>query len=276
VIALALAAAPGAPYLPGMSQIFRLTRRTLFPALAGGALIAAAPGCSENTVTGRNQLMLVSDAQLEKMSAQMWQEMKVKAPPPADAGVQKRLETIGRKVADASGQGQLNWEFVAFDSAEINAFVLPGGKVGFYTGLMNLAGSDDEIAAVMGHEAGHVTARHAAERMSQQMAVQAGVQLATIALSGEFGANADDIAGVLGLGLMYGVVMPYSRRHELEADRLGVNLASQAGYDPNGAPIFWQRMIALNAERPQPLAWLSTHPADDVRLAALRAEIAKL
>lgn len=259
-----------------MTEILRLSRRTLLPALAGGALIALAPGCSENAVTGRKQLMLVSDAQLEQMSAQMWDEMKAKAPPPADRRVQKRLETIGRKVADATGQGHLSWEFVAFESDEINAFVLPGGKVGFYTGLMNLAGTDDEIAAVMGHEAGHVTARHAAERMSQQMAVQAGVQLATIALSGEFGANADEIAGVLGLGLMYGVVMPYSRQHELEADRLGVALAGQAGYDPNGAPTFWERMIALNAARPQPLAWLSTHPADDVRLAALRGEIAKL
>jgi predicted Zn-dependent protease len=259
-----------------MTSTLRLSRRALLPALAGGAVLAFAPACSENAVTGRKQLILVSDAQLEALSAQAWLDLKAKAPPAADAATQKRLETIGRKVADATGQGQLNWEFVAFESDEINAFVLPGGKVGFYTGLMNLAGSDDEIAAVMGHEAGHVTARHAAERMSQQMAVNTGVQLASIALSGEFGQHADEIAGVLGMGLVYGVVLPYSRNHELEADRLGVNLMGGAGYDPEGAPLFWERMIALNAERPQPLAWLSTHPADDVRLKALREEIAKL
>jgi predicted Zn-dependent protease len=253
-----------------------VSRRSLFSTLAGGAALALLPGCSENAVTGRNQLMLVSDADLEKLSAQAWADVQAKYTRSANAREQARLEAIGAKVAEASGQTGLNWEFILFDSPEINAFVLPGGKVGFFQGLVDLAGDDGEIAAVMGHEAGHVVARHAAERMSQQMAVQLGVQLASAALSEEYGQYADEIAGALGMGLVYGVVLPYSRQHELEADRLGVRLMADAAYDPLGAPRFWEKMIARSESGPKPLEWLSTHPADGSRLEALRAEIAKL
>jgi predicted Zn-dependent protease len=249
------------------------SRRGLLLALAGGAMIAA---CSENSATGRRQLMVVSDEMLASMSASAWEDLKAKTPIWSDAAAQDRLRRIGERIADATGLSGQSWEFIAFDSPEVNAFVLPGGRVGFFRGLLDLAQSDDEIAAVMGHEGGHVTARHAAERMSQQMAVQAGVALAQIALQGEFGENADEIAGVLGMGALYGVILPYSRQHEFEADRLGVSLMAKAGYDPQGAADFWRRMAADSAGGPQPLALLSTHPANDERLAVLEAEIAKL
>jgi predicted Zn-dependent protease len=257
-----------------MMTDFRFPRRSLLAALAGGASLAILPACSENAATGRNQLMLVNDAQLAQMSAGAWEDAKRQFPPSQDRAAQRRLEQICRRVADASGQSGLDWEFVLFDSQEINAFVLPGGKVGFFRGLFDLAGSDGEIAAVMGHEAGHVVARHAAERMSQQMALQAGVVVAQIALGESLGQFADEAAAALGMGVMYGIVLPYSRAHELEADRLGVDLMSQAAYAPGDASRFWRRMIETSAERPQPLEWLSTHPADDVRLAALEARIA--
>lgn len=254
----------------------RLNRRTLFTALAAGAVIAVAPGCSENAATGRSQLVLVSDEQLAQMSAGAWADVQAKTPRVEDPRIQRRLEQIGARVAEASGRTDMNWEFVAFDSPEINAFVLPGGKVGFFRGLMDLAGGDDEIAAVMGHEAGHVVARHAAERVSQQLAVQFGVNIAAVALQQDFGQWADEIAGALGMGLVYGVVLPYSRKHEYEADSIGVQLSAKSAYDPAGAPRFWRKMIDLSADKPKPLEWLSTHPADDARLEALNAEITKL
>jgi predicted Zn-dependent protease len=212
---------------------------------------------------------------LAELSAQAWRDALTKMPRAQDAGLQRTLERIGGRVAGVSDYADTAWEFVVFDSPEVNAFVLPGGKVGVYRGLMEFARSEGEIAAVMGHEVGHVEARHAAERMSQQVLLSVGVAAASVVLSEEFGEHADDIAGALGMGVMYGVVLPYSRRHELEADALGVELMRKATYDPADAVGFWERMVANAAGRPKPPAWLSTHPADDTRLVQLRAAAAQ-
>ncbi|MBI1188192.1 MAG: M48 family metalloprotease [Alphaproteobacteria bacterium] len=246
-------------------------RRTLIKALAAGALFAPVAACSENPATGRRQFVIVSDEALAGMAAQTWAEIQRSTPVSDDAALQARLRRVGARVAERSGLTGLDWEFVAFDSADINAFVLPGGKVGFFRGLIDFAQDDGEIAAVMGHEIGHVAARHAAERVSQQLAVQAGVQAAAMALSENLGEFADDAAAALGAGLTYGVILPYSRRHELEADRLGVGYMEAASYAPVHALAFWRRMIADSEARAQPLAWLSTHPAPDDRLEALEA-----
>lgn len=249
-------------------------RRWLSLAAAGGAVLLA-PACSRNETTGRAQFMVVDDAQLEKLSRDTWLEMRRRVPVTEDAALARRLTRIGERMAEASGLANRNWEFVVFESPEVNAFVLPGGKVGFFRGLMERAGSDDEIAAVMGHEVGHVAARHAAERVSQHMAAELGVQAMTLLLAGELGSRADDVAGMLGVGITYGVILPYSRAHELEADRLGVRFMAGAGYDPRAAATFWTRMIELDAGRPHRLAFLSTHPANEDRLTALEVEIAR-
>jgi predicted Zn-dependent protease len=249
-----------------------LHRRHLLAALVSGAAVAA---CSENPVTGRNQLMLVSDEQLQGLGAQAWADLQRQTPLSEDRAAQSRLSEIGTRVAEASGQTGLDWEFKVFDSPEVNAFVLPGGKVGFFKGLMDLAASDDEIAAVMGHEVGHVQAQHAAERMSQQVAVQLGVQIAAVALSQEYGENANAIAAALGMGALYGVILPYSRQHEFEADDLGVNVMASAAYEPLAAVRFWERMSGPSTGR-EPPALLSTHPSNEDRLARLRAAVAAL
>jgi predicted Zn-dependent protease len=252
-------------------NLVRLDRRALVRAAMGGLLVTPLIACNENPATGRRQFIVVSDEMLEQMSAQTWAEIQRTAPRSQSAAAQRTIETIGKRIADSSGLSNVNWEFVAFDSPEVNAFVLPGGKVGFFRGLMERAESDDELAAVMGHEVGHVIARHAAERVSQQLGVQLGVQAAAMALSEDLGEHADLAAAALGAGLIYGVVLPYSRAHELEADRLGVDLMKQSAFDPGGAVSFWEKMIAAQGETP--LAWMSTHPANDDRLAALRALI---
>jgi predicted Zn-dependent protease len=258
--------------LSGSPGLIPLNRRTLLAALCGGAALAA---CSENPATGRSQFMLVSDEQLQGLGEQAWADLQRQTPVSQDRAAQARLEEIGARVAAASGQSALNWEFKVFDSPDVNAFVLPGGKVGFFKGLMDLSQSDDELAAVMGHEVGHVQARHAAERMSQQMAVQLGVQVAAIALSEEYGANANAIAAALGMGALYGVVLPYSRQHEFEADELGVGLMAASAYQPAAAVSFWQRMSAQNGGN-QPPALLSTHPSNGERLTRLQQAVAAL
>jgi predicted Zn-dependent protease len=245
----------------------QISRRNLLSLLGGSALVVA---CSENPATGRSQFMLVSDEALAELGAEAWRDALARMPQAADAAMQRRLLSIGERVAAASTLQVSSWEFVVFDSPEINAFVLPGGKVGFFRGLMETAASDDEIAAVVGHEVAHVAARHAAERVSQQMALELGVSIASAALAEEYGQHADVIAGALGAGALYGVILPYSRMQELEADTLGVALMRGASFDPAGALSFWRRM-ADDGERA--VEWLSTHPADSRRLESLAALI---
>lgn len=246
-------------------RLVQPSRRNLIWLLGASAFVTA---CSENPATGRRQFMLVSDEALAGLGAEAWRDALARWPSVSDAAIQRRLVNIGERVAAVSNIQNQAWEFVVFDSPEVNAFVLPGGKVGFFRGLMDLVTSDDEIAAVVGHEVAHVSARHAAERMSQQMAVQLGLTVAAAALSQEYGENAEAIAGALGAGIMYGVILPYSRMHELEADALGVTLMRNADYDPQGALSFWRRMLN-NGE--QAVEWLSTHPADSRRLENLSA-----
>ena len=251
-----------------------VSRRNLLTMLASGAVLV---GCSENVATGRSQFAVVPDEALVQMADQAWRDVKAQSPLSQDAAEQARLERVGRKIVAASGRNDLEWEFAVFDGPQINAFVLPNGKVGAFKGLMDFAQDDDELAGVLGHEVGHILARHSAERVSQELAVQLGVGVVTAVLSnGEHGEYAGEIAGALGMGALYGVILPYSRQHELEADSVGVGLAQQAGMDPAGAVRFFERMAAQGEGQAQPPEVLSTHPADGPRLAALREAVAAL
>lgn len=250
------------------------SRRWVLSGLACGVLVA---GCSENAATGRRQFAPVPDDQLTLMADQAWAQVRAQAPVLADPAAQTRLARVGEKLARASGRGDLAWEFTVFDRPEVNAFVLPNGKVGTFRGLMDFVKDDDELGAVIGHEIGHIIARHPAERVSQQLAMEVGVGLVQVLLAnGEYAEHAGDIAGALGMGAMYGVILPYSRKHELEADRVGLDLMQQAGMDPAGALRFFGRMADTAASRPQPPEVLSTHPADASRLKALREAVAAL
>lgn len=249
-----------------------LSRRGVLAVLAGAALA----GCSENAATGRRQLVFVDDAQLAGMADQAWADIARRYPAVPDAAVQARLARIGRPLVAASGLTGLDWRFTVLDSPELNAFVLPNGRVGFFRGLLALTKDDDEVAAILGHEIGHIIARHPAERMSQEVATQVGVSLAARVLAGDAVQHVDEIGGALGMGATFGVLLPFSRNHELEADRIGVDLVKKAGGDPSAAVRFWTRMSARNDRGGKPLEMLSTHPADDRRLEALKAEVARL
>ncbi len=234
----------------------------------------ALAGCTENATTGRKQLVLVDDRQLAGMADQAWAEMAAKVAPVRDPAIQARLARIGAPLVAASGRSDLKWSFTVLDSPEFNAFVLPNGRVGFFRGLFDFAGSDDEIGSVLGHEVGHIVARHPAERVSQEVAVQAGVAIAQRLLAEDAGQYADEVGAALGMGAMFGVILPHSRKHELEADRVGVDLMRKAGLDPRAAVRFWERMSARAESAGSPPEVISTHPADDRRLAELKAAVA--
>jgi predicted Zn-dependent protease len=248
-----------------------LSRRGLLAALGSAGLV----GCSENAATGRRQLVFVDDGQLASLADQAWDEVVAKIPPVRDPAAHARLARIGAPLVKASGRDDLDWSFTVLDSPEFNAFVLPNGKVGFFRGLLEFARSDAEVAAVLGHEIGHVLARHSAERMSQELAVQAGVSIAQMLLSEDAGQYADEIGAALGVGAVLGVILPYSRKHELEADRVGVDLMRKGGLDPAAALRFWERMTRRSQSGPHPPEVISTHPADQRRLDALRAVVAQ-
>ena len=257
-----------------------LTRRQIVSGLASGAVVAFAgaglSGCQTNAALGRRQMMLVSDGQLAALAAGVWRQVLARTPRYADA----RLRRVGQRIVAAalrqypgSGLDRHRWEFVAFRDDQVNAWVMPGGKVGFYAGILDIMENDDQVATVMGHEVGHVVARHAAERFSQQMLSQVGVTVVAAALSRSDDAYADEIAAVLGAGVTFGILLPYSRQHEYEADRLGIDFMIGGDYAAPEALRFWKAMVRHAGRRRLP-EFMSTHPLDANRVAAMRRHLA--
>lgn len=252
---------------PTAVDLRTLKRRDIVLGLASGTLLLA--GCETNPTTGRSQFTAFApgDAQLAAMALDVWSKQKAETPISRDPAANARLQRVGARIAAVSGLTNVQWEFVVFDKPDKNAFVLPGGKVGFYKGLMDIATKDDHIATVLGHEVGHVQARHAAERYSQGVAAQLGTAVAQ-----QTGLGASQLGmAALGLGLQVGVLMPFSREQESEADRVGVDNMHRAGYDVREAVHFWEIMAREGGSRGPTL--LSTHPSPEGRMAALRAYI---
>jgi predicted Zn-dependent protease len=235
--------------------------RSLGRGLPWLALLLAA-GCATNAVTGRDQFIIIDEAQLQQASLQAWAQMRQEVPQWRNAAAQTRLERVGGRIVQAAGRGGQNWEFVLFDSAQKNAFVLPGGQVGFYRGLYEICERDDWMATVLGHEVGHVTGRHAAERYSREAATQTALQVAGTQLNSQLAMAA------LGLGAQVGLSLPFSREQEAEADIIGIQYMQRAGYDPKQAIPFWQAMQQGGGSRPP--EFLSTHPDPDNRIQRLR------
>ena len=249
-----------------------LNRRQLVKGLAAGYIVALS-GCVENQALGRQQLLLVSEAQMTQLSASAWSQIRQQQKVSTDKTLNTRLKTVGPRLVNAAGLQNQPWEYTVFQGKEANAFVLPGGKVGFYEGIFKRMENDDQLATVLGHEIAHVAARHSAERYSQQMAAGVGMQAAQVALQSGDVSGAGTIAAVLGAGLQFGVLLPYSRTHELEADRLGVIYMAKAGYDPRQSLRFWQNMTAQRNGSAPPPELMSTHPSDTTRISALQTQL---
>lgn len=237
------------------------TLRLLATITAAGLFLAA---CEAAPVTGRQQLVLLSDDQSTQMGLDAYQKILKESKLSTDQALVARVRRVGNRIAVASGRTDYKWEFNVIVDDTPNAFALPGGKVGVNTGLFKVAQNDDQLAAVMAHEVGHAIARHGAERMSQQMAVQVG--LSSLGLAGETGAQYAELAA---MAATLGVVLPFSRTQEAEADHIGIVMMAKAGYDPRGAVALWENFSKLGGDR-QP-EFLSTHPAPASRIQNLKA-----
>jgi len=241
-------------------------------------------GCYTNPVTGRKSLVLLSAGEEVTLGEESFTQIRQKEKVSTNASQNARVQRVGDRIAKAVGSElpDAKWEFVVFDSKDANAFALPGGKVGVYTGLLSLAENDSELAIVMGHEIGHVIARHGAERMSEAMVISGVGSLGAAAVENQAGAEKRQLFEMAYGGLAtVGRVLPHSRGNETEADRMGAIYAARAGYDPRASITFWQKMAAQKAAPAAggnaPAAggklgsFLSTHPADAKRIADLKA-----
>jgi metalloendopeptidase OMA1, mitochondrial len=236
--------------------------------LAWLALVVAI-GCSSTPFTHRSQLILISQEEENKLGAQAFQEVLAKSHVVKEGSAVAPVEDVGRRIARVADKPEYHWQFVVIeDPKQQNAFALPGGKVAVYTGLFPVAQNTNGLAVVMGHEIAHVLARHGAERISQGLAAQLGGTVLGTVLGG--GPSANMVLAAYGLGTQLGVLLPYSRTQESEADHIGLLLMARAGYDPQGALAFWQRMEQM-AGGGAPPALLSTHPSHGTRQQQIQA-----
>jgi predicted Zn-dependent protease len=226
-------------------------------------------GCQNVPLTGRSQLQMVSEQQEIRMGLTSFKDIIEKETLSDDPVSNERVQHIGQRIAAATGRSDYAWEFrVIEDDKQVNAFCLPGGKVAVYTGILPIAQDDAGLAAVIAHEVAHAIARHGGERLSQEMLV-AGLTVATVVATRD-SKNRDLYAGLLGAGAAVGYLLPYSRLHESEADRMGLIYMAKAGYDPRAAVGLWQRMAAAGKDKSKPPELLSTHPADDSRIKGIQ------
>jgi len=243
----------------------------------GLASLLLCSGCTTVPVTGRHELNLVSSGDEMQLGLSSFDQLKKDAPISHDASMNARVQRVGKRIAEVAGKDLpgAQWEFVVFDSKEANAFCLPGGKVGVYTGLLPITKDDAGLATVIGHEVGHAVAHHGASRMSTAMVSQGLGQAAGAAVgSSSYAQYQATFMSLYGIGSKVAVELPYSRSQESEADHIGLVYMARGGYEPKEAVAFWERFSAYNKQQGGSSAFfskfLSTHPIDATRIADLK------
>jgi predicted Zn-dependent protease len=240
--------------------------------------------CSSVALTGRKQLNLVPDDQMLATSTDQYSQFMKENKVSTDAAQTARIKRVGARIQAAVEQYARDnnktkdlagyaWEFNLVESKEVNAWCMPGGKVVFYTGIMPICQDDDGVAVVMGHEVAHAVAKHGAERMSENLVVQGGGAALSAALASKPAQTQQLWMSAFGAGAQYGVMMPFERGQESEADHLGLIFMAMAGYDPNHSVAFWQRMAAGSAKAEKPPEFMSTHPSDEHRIQKIQQEL---
>ena len=223
--------------------------------------VAVVGACETAPVTGRNQLILMPEQEARQMGLRAYQQILDESTISDREDYNRRVETVGRRIAAVSGAPDLAWEFTVIEDETPNAFALPGGKVGVHTGLFKVVENDDQLAAVMAHEVAHAIARHGAERMSQQVLLEGGLQ-GLGAATGSAGT-----VQIAAAAAKLGIILPYSRNQEAEADHIGLIYMARAGYDPRAAIELWKNFDALGGDRPP--EFVSTHPSPGSRIERL-------
>ena len=230
-------------------------------------------GCSTVPITGRSQLNLMSASQETQLGLNSFNELKKETPISKDPAANALVQKVGQRIAAVAGPDMPNaqWEFVVFESKEANAFCLPGGKVGIYTGILPITKDEAGLATVIGHEVAHAVARHGAERMSEAMVMQTGGSLVGAGVSAVDPRWTAVAATVYGVGTQVGRELPHSRAQESEADHIGLIYMARAGYNPEEAVLFWQRFSDFNKQQGDNTPeFLRTHPLDEVRIKQLQ------
>jgi predicted Zn-dependent protease len=238
--------------------------------------------CSTVPITGRKQLSLIPASQMLSMSYSEYDgflksnklstnQEQIRLVKKVGGRIQKAVETYFAEKGLSDQLKDYKWEFNLVESKEVNAWCMPGGKVVVYTGILPITQNEVGLAVVLGHEISHAVAQHGAERMSQQLLAQLGGAALSVALQNKPEQTKQLWMSVYGVGSQVGVLLPYSRTHESEADHLGLIFMAMAGYDPHEAVTFWERMAASGGKKPP--EFLSTHPADETRIADIKKEI---
>ncbi len=243
-------------------------KRRLALTIIGFTAAFGLAACAYNAKLGRNQFLLVDNEALSGAGEQAWAAALKEGKVSRDAAANSRLRTVATRLIEAAGLSDRPWVYVVFEDDTANAFVVPGGKVGVNTGLLIVAKTDGQLAAVLGHEIAHAIYNHAAERYSQAVGAQLLIGGAQVAVGGSNPDAARLIGSLGGAGAQLGLLLPFSRKRELEADRMGVEIMARAGYRPVEALDLWRNMAASRTSGGPP-QFLSTHPSDVRRLKAL-------
>ena len=263
--------------LPGEAEqnLTMLFKFTLPPLFLG--ILLGSSGCHTVPHTGRSALHLVPTKHLASMASIQFEQLKRETPISRDASYNAMLRRVGERIAYVAAPDMPNaqWEFVVFDDPEqINAFAMPGGKVALYTGIFKFAKTEDDLAIVVGHEIAHVAAGHGNERVSQQLLAAGGAMALQVGMDDMDGLDQQMLMAAYGAGTTIGLILPYSRYHESEADEIGLIYAAKAGYDPRAAIAFWGRMEAQKTGAAE-AEFLSTHPTGSKRLRAINVLMPK-
>ena len=235
--------------------------------IVAGTLFAI--GCQTAPVTGRRQLLVMSEEKENAMGLTAYQEVLKEEPATSNKKAIEMVRRVGQRIAAVADRPDFDWEFNVIESATQNAFCLPGGKVAVYTGILPICQTEAGLAVVMSHEIGHAIARHGGERMSLQTAQNTAKDALKYVMREKSDSTQQIVLTAYGAGAQYGAILPYSRKHELEADHIGIMLMAKAGYDPSEGPKFWERFAGAK-DGSAPMEFLSTHPSDARRSTALR------
>jgi predicted Zn-dependent protease len=252
----------------------RLSRRAFLRGLAASSAVVPLAGCDQLDVGWLAQMLVPADAEAD-LGRQAFAQIITEMPVARDPRLHAYVTEVGERIVRASNSPYPDWQFVVFESEQLNAFALPGGRVGVFTGMLRVAADEAQLATVLGHEVGHVNARHGAERMVAEHLIALGLRLlATLLAVGDIQIPPDLLVALGASAAELGIVRPFSRTQELEADALGLGYMAEAGYEPTAAIEFWRRMQQLSGDGPPD--FLATHPSSARRIEELLERLPEL